>query len=208
MHQIALGSLGGRTLDAEARRGLRAALKDARKAGGALVIAGEPGSWQHEREPADARAAHRDLHALVLAVIAHPAPVVAAVAGEVTGFGLALAAAADVRLAAAGTTFAVSDPASALETGAYRLLVRLMGSARADHLVYTGSPMSVEDASALRFVSAEASSLEDAGRLADRLSTPGAAAVKRAATAALVSDLTGQFQYDAWLALVAAGEAP
>lgn len=208
MHVIELESLRGRALDAEARRGLRAALKDARKAGGALVIAGAPGSWQHERQPGDARAAHRELHSLVLAVIAHPAPVVAALAGEVTGFGLALAAAADVRLADDGTTFRVSEPGSALETGAYRLLVRLLGRARADHLVYSGSALTVADASALSFVSAALGSLADAERWAEDLSTPGAAAVKRAATAGLASELAEQLQYDAWLALVAAGEAP
>lgn len=208
MHVIALEELGGRALDAEARQGLRAALKDARKAGGAVVIAGGPGSWQHERQSGDARAAHREFHSLLLAVIAHPAPVVAAVAGEATGFGFALAAAADVRLVAADGAFRVTEPGSALETGAYRLLVRLLGRARADHLVYTGFPMTAEGASALSFASAELGSIADAERLADSLSAPGATAVKRAAIAGLVSELTEQLQYDAWLALTAAGEAP
>ncbi|GAA1422506.1 enoyl-CoA hydratase/isomerase family protein [Agrococcus citreus] len=207
MHAIALEELGGWALDADARRGLRAALKDAGRAGGALVIAGGPGSWQHERQPGDARAAHRDFHSLLLAVVAHPAPVVAAVAGEATGFGLALAAAADVRLVAADAAFRVTEPGSALETGAYRLLVRLLGRARADHLVYTGVPMTGEEASALSFASAELGSA-DAERLADTLVTPGAAAVKRAAIAGLVPALTEELQYDAWLALSAAGEAP
>lgn len=196
------------SLDPGGRERLRVALKEARRDAQVLVIVGEAGTWEHARAAGDARVAQREFHSIALAVLAHPAPVVAAVAGAVTGFGLALAAAADARLAAEGTTFRVSDPGVALESGAYRLLVDLLGRAHADALVYSGRPRSVEEASRVGLVTGPLASRADAEQLAEALSTPAAAAFKRAATSALIPRLTEQLEYDAWLALTAAGETP
>lgn len=195
------------SLDRDARRELRGALKEARGDAQVLVIAGEAGAWDHSREAGDARDAQREFHSIALSVLAHPAPVIAALAGSVSGFGLALAAAADARLAADGTKLRVSEPGVALESGAYRLLVNLLGRARADELVYSGRELTVEEASRIGLVSGPLMSMADAEQLAETLSTPGAAAFKRAATSALVPQLTEQMEYDAWLALTAAGES-
>src|SRR5690625_2031429 len=113
MQRIALESLAGTALDADARVDLDSALKSARRAGGVLVLTGSAGAWAHTRIAGDASVAQSDFHALALAVLAHPAPVVASLAGAVTGFGVALAAAADVRVATAGTTICLGKDAGA-----------------------------------------------------------------------------------------------
>lgn len=208
MQVIDLDSLQGGALDAEVRVALRGELKDARRAARPVVIVGSPGSWNHGRAADDARSAQRELHSLVLAVIGHPAPVVALVSGETTGFGLALAAAADVRLATADAVLRVAADAAVLETGAYRLLCLLLGRAQANDLVYIGRSLTAREAATIGLVSAADATTADAAAMADSLSTPGAAAVKRASTAALVSQLAEQLEYDAWLAMAAAGETP
>ena len=197
MHRITLESL-----DTEARAALRSELKAARRTGEALVITG---AWDHRGEAADARVADAEYHSLALALLAHPAPVIAVLAGAVTDFGLALAAAADVRVAEAGTTLQITRPGAALETGAYRLLERLLGPAQTHDLVYTGRAWAASDAAASGFLSGATAA--DADALAERLSAPAGVAVKRAALAGGHAPLVEQLQYDAWLALSAAGEA-
>lgn len=206
MQRITLESLGMPALGADVRAALRGELKRAQRAGDVLIISGNEGAWNHSRIDGDARNA-AELHALALAVIAHPAPVIAVLAGEVTDFGFALAAAADVRIAAAGTTAQISQPGAALETGAHRLLTRLLGTARSDDLVYTGRRWSSDEALAAGFLSRASAAPDDVEALAHALAAPAGAAVKRAAIAGVASQLTEQLAYDAWLALTATGEA-
>jgi enoyl-CoA hydratase/carnithine racemase len=86
----------------------------------------------------------------VAAIARLPMPVVAAIRGEAAGWGLALALACDLRVAATGARFSLP------ETGAGRLpgggvtprLARLVGPARAADLVLLGTVLSGRDATA------------------------------------------------------------
>lgn len=195
-------------LDAEGRTEIRSALRDARRGGTAVLLSGAAGSWAHKRQSGDAALAPTDFHPLLLAVIAHPAPVIVALQGAVMGFGLALAAAADVRLVSEGTSFRVGGPGVALETGSYRALVGLIGRGQADALVYSDRELDAAEAVQHGIVTAMLTDAADAEERATELSTAAAAAFKRAASARIAPQLTEALEYDAWLALIAAGESP
>ena len=77
-----------------------------------------------------------------------PKPVICALNGEVTGGGLALALAADIRIAAEGTTFAFPETEMGLvpTAGATQRLVRLVGRGAALELVLSGSTVDVAGA--------------------------------------------------------------
>ena len=82
------------------------------------------------------------IHAVCEAIRKLPVPVLARLHGAVIGAGLEIAAACDLRIAAAGTKFAMPEVRlgipSVVEAA---LLPRLVGSGRAAWLVLTGEPI-------------------------------------------------------------------
>jgi enoyl-CoA hydratase len=87
------------------------------------------------------------IHEVCRAIRQLPVPVVAQLHGAVIGAGLEIAAACDLRVAAAGTQFAMPEVRlgipSVVEAA---LLPRLVGSGRAAWLVLTGEPIDAERA--------------------------------------------------------------
>lgn len=199
---------GGSPLDSSVRKGLRHAFMEARKQDAPVLLTGSAGTWNHACVPGDARSASREFHSLVTSFVSHPAPVVAALAGKVSGFGLALAAAADVRIAQSGSTFQVGDDrgATALTTGSLRMLTALLGRAHAETFVYSARTITLEDALAIGLILHTDNSQVDAEVVIGDFSGLDASSIKRAATLGFSAELTEQLAFDAWLALTAAEE--
>ena len=87
------------------------------------------------------------IHAVCKAIRELPVPVVARLHGAVIGAGLEIAAACDLRVAAAGTKFAMPEVRLAIPSVVEAaLLPRLMGSGRAAWLVLTGEAIDAQRA--------------------------------------------------------------
>ena len=106
-----------------------------------------------------------------------PKPVICAVNGEASGGGLALALAADVRIAAESATFSLPETSLGLVpmAGATQRLVRLVGRGEALVLALTGEPLTAADALRIGLVSevvpdgeVQRRAEEIAGRIAER----------------------------------------
>lgn len=81
-------------------------------------------------------------------------PVIAALNGAAYGGGLELALACDVRIAASGARFGLTETSLAIIPGAggTQRLPRLIGIGQAKRLIYTAKPISAEEAHALGMV--------------------------------------------------------
>ena len=93
---------------------------------------------------------------LVPKLIRLPQPVIAAVNGPAVGGGMALAAACDIRIAAASAFFGVQFirlAVSGCDIGISYTLPRLIGAARAAELIYTARHFDAEEADRIGFVS-------------------------------------------------------
>ena len=77
-----------------------------------------------------------------------PVPVIAAVKGETTGAGLGLALAADIRIAAANTTFSFPEAQYGVPPifGSSQRLYKTVGIGRAKELLFTGRNIHAEEA--------------------------------------------------------------
>lgn len=96
---------------------------------------------------ANAGAFVEKIHLVCKAIRELPAPVVAGLHGAVIGAGLEIAAACDLRVAAAGTRFAMPEVRLAIPSVVEAaLLPRLMGGGRAAWLVLTGAPIDAQKA--------------------------------------------------------------
>ena len=107
-------------------------------------------AWHHAPEVASARLDRDRVDAgyqlLVKDLFGLVCPVVVALDGRVSGFGLALALAADVRVATGRTTLAVGDlDAAALLGGTGWLLGRASGTETFAQLAWTGETLSAEE---------------------------------------------------------------
>lgn len=186
----------------DALRHLRERLVDARRSDEtAVLITVETDAW-HARADAESL-----VHPLVAALQASSLPTVVHLAGHVTGAGLGLALACDLRYAAPGTLIGVGDPADApgLGGGTTWLLRDRCGSAVHDHLMWTGELLDADAALGMRLVSGvgDPAVAEAAAQRLAALPRPLASALRRSATAGLAPDLTERLTYDAWLARVA-----
>jgi 2-(1,2-epoxy-1,2-dihydrophenyl)acetyl-CoA isomerase len=85
---------------------------------------------------------------IVRALAGMPKPVVASINGSCVGAGLGFALACDLRVAAAGSTFATAFAAIGLtaDSGLSASLVHSLGAARAAELLLLGEPFSAEQA--------------------------------------------------------------
>lgn len=110
-------------------------------------------------------------------------PVIAAINGDATGAGLALALAADIRIAAEGTRFSLPEVAGDTipTAGATQRLARLVGRGKALELIFTGEPIDAAEALRIGLVSEvvpAAQLAERAQEIADRLSERGPLALQ------------------------------
>ncbi|HXC56694.1 MAG TPA: enoyl-CoA hydratase/isomerase family protein [Rhizomicrobium sp.] len=123
----------------------------------------------------------------------HRLPVIAAINGWCLGGGLELASVCDIRIASAEAKFVCSGVNVGLMASAYRL-PRLIGVARAKHMLLTGSP--VDAATAERFglvtaVHAPEALMAEAVKLAERIASRAPLSVEATKrTASLAPDLT------------------
>lgn len=151
-------------LGREARGGLLARLDeiDADKDLRAIVLTGRGTrafcSGDDLKEQAEAQKAKSSAHlgefGRVLARIeSHRLPVIAAVNGWCLGGGLELASVCDIRIASTEAKFVCSGVNVGLMASAYRL-PRLIGVARAKHMLLTGSPVDAATADKFGLVTA------------------------------------------------------
>lgn len=220
LREIVLDDAGaGGRLDAGARSALRDALRRAAKDGvPCVLLTVRHGAWDHAPELASRSSPEVDQEVaaefagLVRQLFATAVPVVVDLDGPVTGFGLALALAADLRVARRRTTLALGDPAAAgaLLGGATWLLDRACGSALLTHLAWTGEALSAQQAEERGLVSAVSDDGTVARALAERLSrvpVPAASALKRALTSRQRPDLDVCLDYESWLPAIALARA-
>jgi enoyl-CoA hydratase len=101
-----------------------------------------------------------DRHAgLIVDVYEHPKPIVAAVHGPAVGGGLAIALAADLRVATASARFGavfINIGLSSCDVGVSYLLPRIVGVTRASELMLTGRHFSGSEADAFGMLNAVA----------------------------------------------------
>ena len=109
-------------------------------------------------------------------------PTIAAIDGIAYGGGLELALCADIRIATENSRFALPETAVGTIPGwsGIRRLVKLIGLARAKHMVLTGEPISAQDALDAGLISA----VVDKDALADEAKTLAATIAARAPLAA------------------------
>ena len=125
---------------------------------GAHFCAGLDLHWLHSLGalPEAARLQHglSDFQSAVLAVVRCPVPVVAVLEGSAAGFGLDLALACDIRIAAAGATFTSAFARMGLvpDGGSTFTLPRLTGLGRALRLLLAGDTLDAERAGAMGLV--------------------------------------------------------
>ena len=128
-----------------------------------------------EANTAEAAYKHaREFQLLFDQIEALPQPVIAAVAGYALGGGCELALACDFRIASEGAKFGLPE----IKIGAFpagggtQRLPRLIGAAKAKEMIYTGDPISAEEALSLGLVLrvvAKERLLEEARRFANQL---------------------------------------
>jgi enoyl-CoA hydratase/carnithine racemase len=125
----------------------------------------------------------------------HRLPVIAAVNGWCLGGGLELASVCDIRIASSEAKFVCSGVNVGLMASAYRL-PRLIGVARAKHMLLTGSPHDAATAEKFGLVTAvhpPGALLGEALALAERIASRAPLSVEATKrTAALAPDLSPQ----------------
>jgi enoyl-CoA hydratase/carnithine racemase len=145
--------------------------------------------------PDDVPAGLRHNHAAGLTV---STPVIAALHGACAGAGVVVASYADLRFAAAGARIATSFARLGLpaEYGIGWVLPRLMGTANAAQFLYSGAPISSEEAQRLGFVQrvfADEDLLSGTLDYARRLARESSAESLRTMKRALLIDAAGDF---------------
>lgn len=202
VHQITVDDPGsGRRLGQTQIGALRASLADARNAPTVLLIV-EDDAWA-DAGATDGPATVRQLSRVVETIYGMNVPVVCHVSGHVTGAGLALALACDLRYAGPASQWGVGDPASAagLGTGISWLLRDRIGSALHDHLSWTGALLPAEEAKAGHLVSDVGGTEIAAARTAHlaTLTPRMLSAIKRSSRGGSAPMLSERLEYDGWL---------
>jgi cyclohexa-1,5-dienecarbonyl-CoA hydratase len=113
------------------------------------------GASVEEHLPGSCAAMLRELHALLLALVASPVPVLVAVRGQCLGGGLELAAAGHRIFAAPGATLGQPEIKLAVfAPAASCLLPERIGRSRADDLLFSGRGIGAEEAHRIGLVDA------------------------------------------------------
>lgn len=164
-----------------------------------LTVTGDAWQWDAGAGPATESVA-RQINALVIGLFALDTPVITTVSGTVSGPGLALFLAADVRLAGPQAIFSAGPPEVAVVGGTDRLLGS-RASAGAVALAFTNGSWTAERAAAAGIV-AEVGEPALAREIAHRLaaSPEQSAALARAARSEQRSELSAALAYRSWLA--------
>jgi 2-(1,2-epoxy-1,2-dihydrophenyl)acetyl-CoA isomerase len=156
----------GASLDFDAAREVRAALRDLEPDVGAVLLVGEGpnfctgGNVRAFAEATDLEKTVRglagELHDLVRAFAEVPVPVVAAVHGWAAGAGMSLVLAADIAVAGTSTRLRPAYPAIGLaaDGGLTWTLPRAVGPARARHILLTDRVLTAQEALELGLVAA------------------------------------------------------
>ena len=115
------------------------------------------GASVEEHLPGSAAAMLRELHALILTLVASTAPVLVAVRGQCRGGGLELAAAGHLIFAAPGAMFGQPEIKLAVfAPAASCLLPEKIGPSRAEDLLFSGRSIGAEEAHRIGLVNAVA----------------------------------------------------
>lgn len=209
----------GARLDAAARGLLAKQVRSWRRAApGAVLITVRGDAWDHapelrrpESDPSDLTRERVVLgyQSLAADVFGLDCPVVVALDGRVSGFGLALALAADVRLATARTTLAVgaNDPVAALLGGVGWLVSRIAGAGTFAQLAWNGVLLTAGEAAGRGLLNEVDDRPGRAADVAARLAAEpaGSSALKRALTSRARREFGSVLDYESWLVEVAAG---
>lgn len=205
----------GLRLGAEHRQELQSQLKNARRGGAnSLLIRVQGDAWAYDaeldRQAPSSSQVSSEFHQIVVDLFALDIPTIVFAEGQVTGLGLGLALAADLRFATADAHLAVGAPdtANALTAGLSWLLNGRAGSSLGNHLVWTGQSLTAAEAFQLRLVSNVSVDDAEARKVATRLAAlPSGvnSALKRSTTGRLRMDFDAQLDYDSLLAVVALG---
>jgi enoyl-CoA hydratase len=203
----------GSRLGAAEREHLRSRLDAAARGSAACLLLQVQGeAWDQSPSTDDApwtQPVVDDVAGLVRSLFSVGRPVVVSLDGAVSGLGLALALAADLRVCSPATTFGLGAPgtATALLGGTSWLLEHAIGRAPLQHLAWTGSLLPAEDALRCALVSEIATDPAASGRAtADRLAQVpehAASALKRALTSRHRPDLDVTLDYESWLPAIA-----
>jgi 2-(1,2-epoxy-1,2-dihydrophenyl)acetyl-CoA isomerase len=205
----------GSSLDFDAAREVRAALRDLEPDVGAVLLVGDGpnfctgGDVKAFATATDLEKTVRELagelHDLVRAFAEVPVPVVAAVHGWAAGAGMSLVLAADVAVAGTSTRLRPAYPAIGLtpDGGLTWTLPRAVGAIRARHILLTDRVLSADEALALGLVASvvaddvvEAEALSLAEGLAE--GPAGALGrIKRLLREGAARDLDGQLDAEA-----------
>ncbi|WP_219417557.1 enoyl-CoA hydratase/isomerase family protein [Pseudonocardia nigra] len=207
----------GQRLGTASRSRLRAELRKIGRDGGTCALLSvRADAWHHAPEVASYDADQlaqpvvlEEFQSLVGQLFGLGVPVVAELDGAVSGLGLALAMAADLRVATPRTTLSLGDAstAAALLGGSTWLLTRAVGYATVAHLAWTGEALTSAVAEQRGLLSRVCDDRSAARRLAESLAavpTPAASALKRALTSRQRRDLEASLDYESWLAGVTA----
>ncbi|MBL6938831.1 MAG: enoyl-CoA hydratase/isomerase family protein [Alphaproteobacteria bacterium] len=160
---------------------------------GRSFCSGDDLKEQAEANKSGSRAHFGEFGRVLDRIETHRLPVIAAVNGHCLGGGLELASVCDIRIASTAASFVCAGVNVGLMASAYRL-PRLIGVARAKHMLLTGVPHNAQIAREFGLVTAvhEPDQLmPEAIKLAERIASRAplsVEAVKR--TAALAPDLT------------------
>lgn len=203
----------GDRLGPDERKALQSQIRQAdRNEAAAVLVSVADDAW-HQDATGDAaalsaRQVSQDHHRLVTALFALRKPVVVQLTGRVSGLGLGLALACDLRFGTDRTAFSVGSPETAhgLLGGTSWLLARRAGAAVVAHLSWTGDELGADEALALKLLSGVSPDGSGARQTAERLAQlPDGvtSALKRSLNGRLLAELEQQLDYDSWLATVA-----
>ncbi len=172
----------GASLHAEAMAASRRAIETLGPETGAVLLVGEGPSFctggdvrgfgTAEDPGRHVRAAAEAFHAFLRALVRTPVPVVAAVHGWAAGAGMSIVLASDIAVAGSSTRLRPAYPAIGFspDGGMSWTLPRIVGAARARHILLTDRVLDASEALALGLVSTVVDDGEVAGE-AERLAT-------------------------------------
>lgn len=199
----------GARLGATARSELADAVRGWRRAAPGAVLLEVPGdAWHHAPELAgsvlDREQVDVAYQALARSLFGLTCPVVVSLDGQVSGFGLALAMAADLRLATDRTTLTVGGPVAGLLGGVSWLVANVAGGGTFAQLAWTGATLSADEGIRRGLLSPAGDGRAIVRRLAE--DATGSSALKRALNSPRQAGFGTVLDYQAWLADVAAGD--
>lgn len=206
----------GHRLGTAAREALASEIRDWRRARPPAVLIDVRGNaWHHapeldvDRETMDHSTIDAGYQSIIAALFELSCPVIVSLAGHVSGFGLALTMAADVRVATSATTLAAGEgrPLAALLGGASWLTTRIAGAGSFAQLAWTCGALPADEAARRGLLSIVTDEPGAARAVVDRIAADpvGNSALKRALVSRQRTEFGTVLAYEAWLADVAGG---